>query len=135
MAVMLSNNGNMPQHDYRHTRPNVIRLAFRLTGAGADAGGPVDKDAGQLGCAIYSVSRTSEGLYVITPNRKFNGAIEGVSIGLVGPTVVHAKLTELDLTAPTMTLKVYKMTDGSVDDLETTDSCYINIDVRTNVNN
>lgn len=134
MAVMLSNNGNSPQHDYRHSRPNVLRLAFRLTGAGA--GAPVDKDAGKKGCAIYSISRTSEGLYVIVPNRKFNGTIESVSVGHVGDLAnVVLKLTALNLATPTMTLKVTKGADGLVDDLESTDSVYIAIDVRTNVQN
>lgn len=131
--MSLSGNGNHTQHPRSHFRSDVLTLAFRLTGAGAAA--PVDKDAGHYGSLIESVTYDAEGVYTIVPNRKYQGAIEGVSVELVGTLEAQAKLTALDLTAPTMTLKVTKNADGVADDLEAADSVYITIDVRTKTRN
>lgn len=100
-------NGNRSMHPKLHGRPNVLELVFRLTGAGTSA--PVDKDAGELGSEIASISRTSMGLYVITPRSKFQGAIMSVDIAHVGTLDgARFKLTALDLATPSMTLRVTK---------------------------
>lgn len=103
----MGNNGNRSKHQSWHARPSVLEIPFRLTGAGAAA--PVDKDAGRFGSEIASITRSGVGTYVIVPNRKYNGAIEGLEIGHVGTTEnLNFKLTALNLATPTFTLKVTK---------------------------
>ena len=109
----MGNNGNRTSSPKYHARGDVIELCYRLLGQGAAA--PIDLDAGQMGTEIASISRTSTGLYVITPNRSYNGEVVGASIvhagTLDGATI---KFTSLNLGTPTFSLYVTKLGSAKV---------------------
>lgn len=132
--------GNRESYEARFSRPDILFLTIRLTGAGAAA--LVDKGAGKFGSVVKSISRSSAGIYVVTLREKYNGTIEYMSpIGVVAGTAGHiTDFSTEDLDGTGLTIDA-TFTIRNVDaaaaaaDIANNADVYVMIGVRTHKRN